>query len=573
MAVIGINIGKANSISCMYVNNGTKYIPNSDGEYITPTQVGFDNKGRCIVGKEVSEMNFRNEQNVFMDFMDSIGTSKKFYLNDNGVTIKEYVARDLASFVIRSIKLDAYNYIGEEETGVILSVPAYFDEEQRLDINKAAERAGVNVIKIVSIPLAIMLDYKMQTRTNNKKYCVVDFGAKTIEISVLEVVDNEITMLGSVYENIGGDKFEDYIEEDFYRRNAIRKEELPDRLKKIIRNEAKLCKLELTNASSSIRTINIGGKQYYMTMDNNKLATLSKDMFDRIAWLIKKVLNDTYVLADDVDKYIATGGGCMMPIVKSILSDITYKKMCFAPQSDKLVANGLVSVIENEVLKEKTNCVTLNEMCPFSIGIELYDGSISAIIDRNDTLPCSRIKYYDVVLRNENKVSFNIYRGENLRAYDNTYMGCIEFQSMDFVAGNNFSDNNGTRQIEIGIRFTYDIRGILDVDVVCLENGKQIHKTIINSNICMNEQEVLNLLNELESIKVHPKYLDKYKRIITRAEKAYSCSNSLDRKKIKQVLNKFEEALDEQKDRLIRNEYKNLLIVLDMVENNNLYLE
>ena len=159
MAVIGIDIGEVNSLSCVLTNKGIELIPNSNGDYITPTAVCFDEIGQAIVGKEAREMLFFEHKNTFCNFMKDIGTEKKYFIIEKGIAIKDYKAEDLASFVVKSLKEDAENYLGYNITEAVVAIPAYYNEDQRLAMIAAVAAAGLKVKKVVSTSLASKLAY------------------------------------------------------------------------------------------------------------------------------------------------------------------------------------------------------------------------------------------------------------------------------------------------------------------------------------------------------------------------------------------------------------------------------
>lgn len=557
MAIIGIDLGTTNSLASVWRNGRCELIPNSFGEFLTPSVVGFDDEGNVIIGKIAKQRLVSHPDLTAASFKCFMGTKQEISLGK-----KVFTPPELSSFILRQLKEDAELYLGEPVEEAVISVPAYFDDNGRSATKLAGELAGLKVERIINEPSAAALAYKQGT-DNEDMFLIFDFGGGTLDISIVDIFDSVIEIIAVAGDNhLGGDDFNRAIAEYFCKENHLNYSALPSEVKAIVLKQAELCKIALSTQPEAAMVLNYNDHVYTLALDNQKLLTVTADLFERIEKPIVKALHDASVSANEISEVILIGGSSHMLLVQKYLENLfdTEINVTISPDTAVALGVGIASGIKarNEEIKD----MVLTDICPFSLGISTTNKDdfsapfFTPIIERNTTLPASIVKRFYTSHDDQRTISIGIAQGEKMYFKQNLFLDEIELSVTPAPEG----------ERSVDVRFSYDINGILQVDVTNNETGKIISKTIVNNNR-ISESEVKSKLEQLEKLKIHPRDLDKNKLLIARAESLYEESIGDLREIIRFQLERFNNALSIQDSRKIRKTTESFSRFLDSIEN------
>lgn len=559
MAIVGIDLGTTNSLICVFRNGKSELIPNSFGEFLTPSCVGIDDDGeQVLVGKIAKDRLISHPDLTVSSFKRFMGTDKKLVVGD-----KVFTAPELSSFVIRQLKEDAEAYLGEEVEEAVISVPAYFDDNGRNATKMAGELAGLRVERIINEPSAAALAYRKDD-DEDATFLVCDLGGGTFDVSVVDAFDNIIEIAAVAGDNhLGGDDWNIAIAQYFCDENGFKVDELSSETKAIILKQAEMCKIALNNSEPIIMSVSIGEDSYMASLTGKKLVEISASLFKRIEEPIRRALHDASMTVNDIDYVVMVGGSSKMLTVSKYIEQLVGREMKANIDPDKVVGIGAGVVAGIKSRDEDIKDTILTDVCPFTLGTNIInyakrdDPLFSPIIERNSVLPTSHMERYYTVSDKQDKMVFKIYQGENMYCRDNTLLGDIEIKVPKNKAGEECCD----------VRFTYDINGILEVDVQCVSTGETKNKVILNKNIKLTDEEIAVKQKELQKLKILPRDEEENKAIIARAERLYEEAFGEFRDIIGINTQRFLEILAGQDSKKIRRNKKQFVEFLNMVEN------
>ena len=509
MAVIGIDLGTTNSLVSIWRDGKIELIPNSFGEYLTPSVVSFGKDGEIYVGKVAKERLITAPEVSFAEFKRNMGTGNHYFAD-----MKFYTAEDLSSFVLRKLREDAEAYLGEKVTEAVISVPAYFNDDKRCATKNAGKLAGLTVERLINEPSAVALKHHMGVE-DAETFIIFDFGGGTLDVSLVDAFDNMVEIQAVSGDNyLGGKDFNEIIAEDFYKENHIAKDKLTKEEQGIVLKESEALKWQLTEKDEAERTVYIQGRQYTMRMTNQHLIHISMELFKRMSIPIRRVINDSGMSMDEIDKLILVGGSSKMPVVEQYLKTLLDIPVVLDDSPDESIAVGvgIAAAIKERVGDVKD--MILTDICPFSLGTEIYDGSFSPIIERNDTLPCSRTREYTTVEDNQTRMSFPIYQGDNIVASENLLLGTMDVEDLPAAPQG---------RVMARVTFMYDINGILDIRIVSGEQA--LHKVIMNKKMGLSEEELEKRLEKLRQMTVSGVEDENVRYLMEKAQRLYQeCS-------------------------------------------------
>lgn len=557
MAIIGIDLGTTNSLASVWRNGRCELIPNSFGEFLTPSVVGFDDEDNVIIGKIAKQRLVSHPDLTAASFKCFMGTKQEISLGK-----KVFTPPELSSFILRQLKEDAELYLGEPVEEAVISVPAYFDDNGRSATKLAGELAGIKVERIINEPSAAALAYKQGT-DDEDMFLIFDFGGGTLDISIVDIFDSVIEIIAVAGDNhLGGDDFNRAIAEYFCKENQLNYSALSSEVKAIVLKQAELCKIALSTQPEAAMVLNYNNHVYTLALDNQKLLTVTADLFERIEKPIVKALHDASVSANEISEVILIGGSSHMLLVQKYLENLFDTQINVTISPDTAVALGVGIASGIKVRNEEIKDMVLTDICPFSLGISTTNKDdfsapfFTPIIERNTTLPASIVKRFYTSHDDQRTISIGIAQGEKMYFKQNLFLDEIELSVTPAPEG----------ERSVDVRFSYDINGILQVDVTNNETGKIISKTIVNNNR-LSENEVKSKLEQLEKLKIHPRDLDKNKLLIARAESLYEESIGDLREIIRLQLERFNNALSIQDTRKIRKTTESFSRFLDSIEN------
>ena len=553
MAVIGIDLGTTNSLASVWRNGRIELIPNTFGEYLTPSVVSFEEDGEVYVGKVAKERLITAPSVTFAEFKRNMGSGYRYFANG-----KYYTAEDLSSFVLRRLKEDAETYLGEKVTEAVISVPAYFNDDKRCATKNAGKLAGLNVERLINEPSAVALKHHMGVE-ETETFIIFDFGGGTLDISLVDAFDNLVEIQAVSGDNyLGGKDFNEIIAEDFYKNNHISKGNLTKEEQVIVLKEAEVLKRELTDKDKSERKVYIQNQEYMMQMTNQHLIHIGTELFKRMSMPIRRVINDSGMSVNEIDKLILVGGSSKMPVVEQYLKSLLDISVVRDESPDESVAEGvgIAAAIKERVGDVKD--MILADICPFSLGTEIYDGSFSPIIERNDTLPCSHTREYVTVEDYQSTMTFPIYQGDNMIAKENLLLGTMQVVGLP-------QEPRG--KVKARVTFMYDINGILDIQIVSGEQS--LHKVIMNKNMGLSEEELEARLKQLRGMTLSSMEDENIHYLLEKAQRLYQESTPPVRAYIAEQIARFRAIMMQERNARVRRETcVHLSVCLEAVERN-----
>ncbi|ADY22403.1 molecular chaperone HscC [Bacillus paranthracis] len=547
MAIIGIDLGTTNSLVATWSEDGATLIPNVLGEFLTPSVVSVDETGEVLVGRIAKERLITHPQLTAATFKRFIGTEKKYELGTY-----TFSSEELSSFVIKSLKQDAEVYLNEEVTGAVISVPAYFNDTQRKSTKRAAEIAGLTVERLISEPTAAAIAYGLYQEQSETKFLVFDLGGGTFDVSILELFEGIMDVKSIAGDNyLGGEDFTKSLMTFFLESHQLDPESLDSKTLSLIYTQAERCKLALCNESAATMNVVIHNQTYETSINRGEFEKIVTPLLLRLRYPIERALRDASLNPNDLDAVILIGGATRMPLVKSVISKM-FGRMPYANiNPDETVALGAAIQV---ALKERNKAleeVILTDVCPYSLGTsvvqEFGDGKSESgyffpIIERNTPIPVSKVERLYTVKDKQQFITIDVYQGENRKVVNNLKLGELKIKIPPAPAGNESVD----------IRYTYDINGILEVEVISTSTGEK-KRTIIQQNAGnLTDAEIEKRLLELRHIKIHPRDREENRLLLAKCERLYEELLGDERKKISILLQQFESVLTTQNDKKIK---------------------
>ncbi|MFD3259653.1 molecular chaperone HscC [Paenibacillus lentus] len=547
MTMIGIDLGTTHSLVAYWTEEGPKLIPNVYGEHLTPSVVGVDDTGEILVGQIAKERLMTHPDLTASTFKRYMGTEKLYRMGKYTFTPEE-----LSSFVIKSLKADAEAYLGQEVTEAVISVPAYFNDTQRKATKRAAEFAGLKVERLISEPTAAAIAYGLHQEESETKFLVFDLGGGTFDVSILEFFEGVMEVKSIAGDNyLGGEDFTELLVSYFVQKNGLDYASLDLKARSGLFKQAEICKRALGQEPTGAMTFTLDDTTYEMRLDRDEFEKIAAQLMLRLRHPIERALRDAALSPRDMDAVILIGGATRMPIIKSIVSKMFGRLPFAGVNPDETVALGAAIQValkeRNESLKE----VVLTDVCPYTLGTDTskrlgnnqYDhGHFSPIIERNTPIPVSKVQTYYTLYDQQKEVSVSIYQGESRLVANNIKLGEL---SIDIPP-----DKAGEQSIDV--RFTYDINGILEVEVKINSTG--LKKTIIiekNPGI-LTPEEIEKRLNELKDIKIHPRERSENRLLLAKGERLYEEALGEKRDEIAFLLLEFERVLASQNEQEVK---------------------
>lgn len=517
--IIGIDLGTTNSLTAVWENGESRLIPNAFGEYLTPSVVSVDDDGTIYVGKAAKERLISHPDKTASVFKRHMGTNKEYILGK-----KRYMPEELSAFVLKKLKEDAERYLGEEVEEAIISVPAYFNDMARNATKRAGRLAGLKVERIINEPSAAALAGQKQNPEEDAVVMVFDFGGGTLDVSLVECFDNVIEILAVSGDNqLGGEDFDNMIARYFILRNNLKAEKLSPETFAVIKKSAEKCKRDLTDYKSAEMVVNCAEVSAKTEISRKDVTEFCLELFDRMRKPVFRVLMDAKVSADSISNIILVGGSCKMPVIQQYLKHILKRKDIETREPDRMIALGCGVCAGIKERNEDVKDMLLTDICPFSLGVgianlkypEVESGLMSFIIPRNSSLPISKEEVYVNAFDNQEVLHMNIYQGEAMYTKDNILLGQMQAEIPPKPAG----------QVACKMRFTYDINGVLEVNMHIPLTGEQKQLVIVNNQLGMTEDDIQKKLKEYEKLKLNPAESDENRYVLEWGERLYMQCN------------------------------------------------
>ncbi len=554
--IIGIDLGTTNSVVALMEGTEPKVVANAEGNRTTPSVVAFTKSGERLVGQVAKRQSVTNPENTIYSikrFMgrryDEVSEEMKMVPfkvtdEDGGVRIevegKEYSPEEISAMVLQKLKQAAEDYLGEEVTKAVITVPAYFNDAQRQATKDAGRIAGLEVERLVNEPTAAALAYGLDKKVD-QLIAVYDFGGGTFDISILEVGEGVVEVKATNGDtHLGGDNIDqriiDWLLVEFKKDQGIDLAQDPMAVQRL-REAAEKAKIELSSAHET--EINLpfitadasGPKHLNIKLTRSKLEQLVEDLIQRSVEPCKQALKDAGVSPGDIHEVVLVGGQTRMPAVQKVVQEVFGREPHKGVNPDEVVSIG--AAVQGGVLRGDVTDVLLLDVTPLSLGIETLGGVFTKLIDRNTTIPTRKNEIFSTAADSQTSVEVHVLQGEREMSKDNRTLGRFHLVGIPPAP-------RGVPQIDV--IFDIDANGILNVSAKDLGTGKE-QKITISGSGGLDENEIQRMVKDSESNAED----DKSRRQRVEA-----------RNRLDQLIYSTEKTMEEHKDKLGSEDQANL---------------
>jgi len=552
-ALLGIDLGTTNSLIAVWQDGQARLIPNALGDVLTPSVVSLDEDDTILVGKAARARLTTHPDRTAAAFKRFMGSDKQVRLG-----ARQFSPEELSALVLGALKQDAEAFLGHAVSEAVISVPAYFSDEQRKRTLFAAELAGLSVTRLINEPTAAAMAYGLHEQ-KFERTLIFDLGGGTFDVTVLEYALPLIEVHASTGDNfLGGEDFTAALLQACLKHwqltpamvDAQSMASLGDALEQL------KCKLGEGIQHLSWRHAD---KTFEWSLDEAAAVKIWEPLLARLRAPIEQALRDARLKPRDLDSLVLVGGATRMPAVQQMVATLFGRLPYRHLDPDTIVALGAATQAACKARDGAVEELILTDVCPYTLGIatmrgEDIKGAFSPIIERNTIIPTSRVERYYTTQPKQTVLRIAVYQGERPWVCDNILIDAFEVTLTP------------TQHIqELDVRFSYDINGLLEVDVTLLETGERHSHSIDRSPTGLDEQARRDSHNRLSTLKVHPRDALPNRTLLARLERAWMQSLGAQREHIAEWLHSFTTVLGGQQSAEIASHRTELNKALDQL--------
>ena len=510
--IIGIDLGTTNSCVAVFEGNEPVVIANSEGKRTTPSVVGFVKDGERKVGDPAKRQAITNPKNTVYSIKRFMGetyeqcakevTRVRYTVTNEGgfprvdIEGRKYTPQEISAMILQKMKKTAEDYLGQEVTEAVITVPAYFSDSQRQATKEAGQIAGLDVKRIVNEPTAAALAYGVDKADKDMKIAVFDLGGGTFDISILEFGSGVFEVLSTNGDtHLGGDDFDqviiDWLVQGFKADEGIDLTKDPMAMQRL-KEAAEKAKIELSSTTST--EINLPYISAEGGMPKHLVKTLTRSQFEQLAHNLiqaclvpcQNAMRDAKLQTSDIDEVILVGGSSRIPAVQTLVKNYFGKEPSKGVNPDEVVAVG--AAIQGAVLTGDKSDIVLLDVTPLTLGIETMGGVMTKLIEANTTIPCKKSETFSTAVDNQTAVTIHVLQGERPMAAQNKSIGQFNLEGIAPA-------RRGVPQIEV--TFDIDANGILNVSAKDKATGKE-QAIRIEASSGLSEEEIKRMKAEAE---------------------------------------------------------------------------
>ncbi len=556
--IIGIDLGTSNSQAAIVLGGKPTIIPSAEGATVAgkmfPSVVAFTKEGNLLVGEPARRQAITNPEGTIIKAKRKIGTDFKYLIHG-----KEYTPQQISSYILQKIKRDAESFLGEEVKKAVITVPAYFNDNQRTATKDAGKIAGLEVVRLVNEPTAASMAYGLD-KEGEHKILVFDLGGGTLDVTLMEFGDGTFNVLSTSGDTqLGGTDMDEtiikWITNEFKNQSGVDLNEDSTAMQRV-REAAEKAKIELSTVIETeinlpfISATNTGPKHLLLKITRGRLEQLIEPLIKRCLHPVEQALQDAKISKEDIYKVILVGGPTRMPVIQKFIEDNIGKKVEKMVDPMECVAMG--AAIQGAILSGDIKDIVLLDVTPLTLGIETLGEVMTPLIERNTTIPTKKSQIFSTASDFQNAVTIHVLQGERPMSRDNVSLGNFNLIGLPPAP-------RGIPQIEVS--FDIDANGILNVSAKDLGTGKE-QKMQITAGVKLTDKDVQKMMQEAREHEAE----DKKKKEEIEAKNnldslIYSCEKIISEsgdKLNKEEKEKVESAVKKAKETLKKNDIEDI---------------